>query len=201
MRGRAFQGASVADLAKACRTSKSLIYHYFPSKDDILYEVMAAHLELLVAAVEEAASASCSGPRERLRALTSSFMRLYAGAARPATRCCSTSSTICRRSAAPTWSPSSGGSSPRRRIRSAPIRPDRRRRAAADDAVLRHDQLDPHLVRARPARSCAEAARRCACRDHAARRRRLRRRSRARRPRPSAPTGRSARSRRRPPRR
>ena len=29
---RGFQGASVADLAKACRTSKSLIYHYFPSK-------------------------------------------------------------------------------------------------------------------------------------------------------------------------
>ena len=43
-----FQGASVADLAKACATSKSLIYHYFPSKEDILYEVMAAHLEALV---------------------------------------------------------------------------------------------------------------------------------------------------------
>ncbi len=28
---RGFQGASVADLAKACGTSKALIYHYFPS--------------------------------------------------------------------------------------------------------------------------------------------------------------------------
>ena len=34
---RGFMGASVADLAAACQTSKSLIYHYFPSKEDILF--------------------------------------------------------------------------------------------------------------------------------------------------------------------
>jgi AcrR family transcriptional regulator len=45
---RGFPGASVSDLAKACGSSKSLIYHYFPSKDDILYDVMAAHLDALV---------------------------------------------------------------------------------------------------------------------------------------------------------
>ena len=76
-----FQGASVADLAKACRTSKSLVYHYFPSKEDILYEVMAAHLELLVAVVEEVAARPRLGPEERLHALALSFMRLYEGAA------------------------------------------------------------------------------------------------------------------------
>ncbi len=76
-----FQGASVADLAKACRTSKSLVYHYFPSKEDILYEVMAAHLELLVAAVDEVAARPQLGPEDRLRALALSFMRLYEGAA------------------------------------------------------------------------------------------------------------------------
>jgi len=75
---RGFQGASVADLAKACRSSKALIYHYFPSKDDILYEAMAGHLDALVAAAEEATR---SGSAERkLRALTLGFMRLYAGA-------------------------------------------------------------------------------------------------------------------------
>jgi AcrR family transcriptional regulator len=76
-----FQGASVADLAKACRTSKSLVYHYFPSKEDILYEVMAAHLELLVGAVDEVAARPQLAPEERLRALALSFMRLYSGAA------------------------------------------------------------------------------------------------------------------------
>ena len=73
-----FQGASVADLAKSCRTSKSLIYHYFPSKDDILYETMAAHLDALVAAAGEATRSG--GAEQKLRALTLAFMRLYVGA-------------------------------------------------------------------------------------------------------------------------
>ncbi len=75
---RGFQGASISDLAKACGTSKALIYHYFPSKDDILYEVMAAHLDALVDAAADAVQAG--GPREQLRALTLAFMRLYVGA-------------------------------------------------------------------------------------------------------------------------
>ena len=39
-----FLGASVADLARACKTSKSLIYHYYPSKEDILFDVMHSHV-------------------------------------------------------------------------------------------------------------------------------------------------------------
>ena len=75
---RGFQGASVADLAKACKTSKSLVYHYFPSKEDILHAVMATHLDDLVAAAE---AATRSGTAEaKLRALTLAFMRLYVGA-------------------------------------------------------------------------------------------------------------------------
>ncbi len=76
---RGFPGASVADLAKACGSSKSLVYHYFPSKDDILYEVMAAHLDALVEAADDAMRAG-GDARERLRALTLAFMRLYVGA-------------------------------------------------------------------------------------------------------------------------
>jgi AcrR family transcriptional regulator len=75
---RGFPGASVADLAKACGSSKSLIYHYFPAKDDILYEVMAAHLDALVEAAGEAMRAGEA--RERLQALTSAFMKIYVGA-------------------------------------------------------------------------------------------------------------------------
>jgi AcrR family transcriptional regulator len=75
---KGFPGASVAELAKACRTSKSLIYHYFPSKDDILYAVMVDHLDALT----EAAEAACAtgSADARLRALTVAFMRLYASA-------------------------------------------------------------------------------------------------------------------------
>ncbi|HEV2745920.1 MAG TPA: TetR/AcrR family transcriptional regulator [Allosphingosinicella sp.] len=73
-----FNGASVADLAEACSTSKSLIYHYFPSKDDILYEVMAAHLDDLVGAADAVMREGSA--EERLGALTHAFMRLYVGA-------------------------------------------------------------------------------------------------------------------------
>ena len=73
-----FDGASVADLAKACKSSKSLIYHYFPSKEDMLGEVMTAHLDALVAAAREATRSGT--PEQKLRALTLSFMRLYVGA-------------------------------------------------------------------------------------------------------------------------
>lgn len=75
---KGFPGASVAELAKACKSSKSLIYHYFPSKDDILYAVMVDHLDALA----EAADASCAigSALDRLRALTIAFMRLYASA-------------------------------------------------------------------------------------------------------------------------
>ena len=75
---RGFQGASVSDLAKACGTSKALSYHYFPSKDDILHEVMAAHLDALVDAADDVMQVG--NARERLRALTFAFMRLYVGA-------------------------------------------------------------------------------------------------------------------------
>ncbi len=75
---RGFPGASVAELAAACKSSKSLIYHYFPAKEDILYEVMASHLDDLVAAAEAATRSGTA--EEQLRALTRAFMRLYLGA-------------------------------------------------------------------------------------------------------------------------
>lgn len=45
---RGFLGTSVADLSAACNISKSLVYHYYPSKEDILYEVMWGHVSSLV---------------------------------------------------------------------------------------------------------------------------------------------------------
>ena len=75
---RGFKGASISDLAAACGSSKSLIYHYFPSKDDILHEVMATHLDALVDAAYDAMQAGSA--KARLRALTLAFMRLYVGA-------------------------------------------------------------------------------------------------------------------------
>jgi AcrR family transcriptional regulator len=75
-----FLGASIADLAAACKTSKSLIYHYYPSKEDILFDVMHSHVRALLDAAERVAAEP--GPATaRLHALTQAFMRLYVGAA------------------------------------------------------------------------------------------------------------------------
>ena len=78
--GRGFASTSVADLAAACATSKSLIYHYYPSKEDILHAVMASHIDQLVQDVADAADAAPDA-HGRLRALVHRFMRHYVGAA------------------------------------------------------------------------------------------------------------------------
>ncbi|HWL47903.1 MAG TPA: TetR/AcrR family transcriptional regulator [Sphingomonadaceae bacterium] len=75
-----FRGASVADIAAACETSKSLIYHYYPSKEDVLYAVMASHVDQLVADVAEAMEEG-GDTKARLAALIRAFMRHYVGAA------------------------------------------------------------------------------------------------------------------------
>ena len=77
---RGFLGASVGDLAKACKTSKSLFYHYFPSKEDVLFEAMESHIRALSEATASVAAMNAGAP-QKLRALTQSFMHLYLGAA------------------------------------------------------------------------------------------------------------------------
>jgi AcrR family transcriptional regulator len=75
-----FLGASISDLAKVCRISKSLIYHYYPSKEDILFDVMHSHVRALL---DEAEAIMGQGlePAEALRTMTAEFMRHYVGAA------------------------------------------------------------------------------------------------------------------------
>ena len=75
-----FNGASVADVAERCKTSKSLIYHYYESKEDILYDVMISHVRALEAAATDAL-AGAARSEQKLRDLTQLFMALYVGAA------------------------------------------------------------------------------------------------------------------------
>lgn len=77
---RGFNGASVADIAERCKTSKSLIYHYYESKEDILYDVMISHVRALETAAADALAGSASA-EQKLRDLTQLFMALYIGAA------------------------------------------------------------------------------------------------------------------------
>ncbi|OFX06384.1 MAG: hypothetical protein A3E78_03460 [Alphaproteobacteria bacterium RIFCSPHIGHO2_12_FULL_63_12] len=72
-----FSGASLADLATACDMSKSLFYHYYASKEAILFAVMNGHMDDLLTALEKAPD----GEPDDLRAFARRLLRLYAGAA------------------------------------------------------------------------------------------------------------------------
>jgi AcrR family transcriptional regulator len=77
---RGFNGASVADIAQRGKISKSLIYHYYQSKEDVLYDVMISHVRALEAAAREAVAGDAP-PDRKLRELTHRFMALYVNAA------------------------------------------------------------------------------------------------------------------------
>lgn len=74
-----FNGASVSELAAACGVSKSLLYHYYESKEAVLHEVMASHIEVLTADVEHVMAMEATA-LERLRELVHRFMQHYVGA-------------------------------------------------------------------------------------------------------------------------
>lgn len=76
---KGFDGASLADLAEACATSKSLIYHYYASKEDILHDLMSRHMDELLSEIDEDALAMAPGAA--LRAFARGLLRKYAGAA------------------------------------------------------------------------------------------------------------------------
>ena len=53
---KSVSGASMADLAREIGASKSLIYHYYESKDDLVFDIVYSHLqeiEEVFAAVED----------------------------------------------------------------------------------------------------------------------------------------------------
>jgi AcrR family transcriptional regulator len=74
-----FLGTSVAQIADACKTSKSLLYHYYPSKEDILFDVMDSHVIGLLAAAHEVEGLDAT-PSEKVHRLADALMDIYVGA-------------------------------------------------------------------------------------------------------------------------
>lgn len=67
-----YSSAKMEDIAKACGATKSMLYHYFQAKDDLLFAMLKDHLDRVVAAVEEALSSS-TGAKQRLHAFVRSY--------------------------------------------------------------------------------------------------------------------------------
>lgn len=71
-----FARTSVADIAKTCGFLKSLIYHYFKSKEELLHGILAGHLQALLT-MGEAALASADTTEQRLRRFCQDTIAIY----------------------------------------------------------------------------------------------------------------------------
>lgn len=71
--------ASMAQIAAHAQVSKALLYHYYPSKGELIFAIIATHLEELDEAIEEADDTALP-PQQRLRKLVGTVLENYRGA-------------------------------------------------------------------------------------------------------------------------
>jgi len=71
-----FHKASIGQIARECNISKSLLYHYFSSKQEMLYRAMEDHILVLLETAEEVIARDLS-PTECLSQILDAFMHIY----------------------------------------------------------------------------------------------------------------------------
>ena len=71
-----FNGTTIAALADSCGVSKALLYHYYDSKEALLYDMLLVHCKLLSETASNATKES-DKPEEQLRSLVRALMELY----------------------------------------------------------------------------------------------------------------------------
>src|SRR5471030_1431196 len=74
-----FTGTSITMIAEACGVSKALMYHYYSSKDAVLFGLLEDHLQNLVTVVDAAPQSAGDG-KERLFAISAALLEAYRGA-------------------------------------------------------------------------------------------------------------------------
>lgn len=74
-----FHKASIGQIARECNISKSLLYHYFSSKQEMLYRAMEDHVLDLLATADEVLERNLP-PEECLSEILKEFMHLYENA-------------------------------------------------------------------------------------------------------------------------
>ncbi len=68
-----YPGAKLNDVAKLCGASKSMLYHYFPTKDDLLLALLTEHLDRLIADIEELVAGN-ETPKKKFSQLVETFV-------------------------------------------------------------------------------------------------------------------------------
>ena len=70
-----YHNTSMAEIAQACGSSKARLYHYYPSKGALLYQMLSDFIKQVYAASERALESS-TVPQEALRSLARALMQL-----------------------------------------------------------------------------------------------------------------------------
>jgi AcrR family transcriptional regulator len=73
---KGFAGTSIATISKYCNTSKALIYHYYQSKETLLFDMLHLHCSHLLATAHSINTQSESAD-QRLCQLLEVFMDIY----------------------------------------------------------------------------------------------------------------------------
>lgn len=71
--------ASMSQIATSAGVSKSLLYHYYPSKDALIFAIIREHLEELEQSLDDVATEGLT-PEQRLRLLVGTVLEVYRGA-------------------------------------------------------------------------------------------------------------------------
>jgi AcrR family transcriptional regulator len=71
-----FDGASISDIAHKVGVSKALLYHYYPSKEALLYDILHWHCLLLTETAKKALIVE-EDPKTQLNSLVRALLKLY----------------------------------------------------------------------------------------------------------------------------
>jgi len=73
---RGYAAATIADIARACGVSKTLMYHYYRDKEHLLADIAESYIERLQAIIDQVRAESLP-PAAHLRRLVELFMAEY----------------------------------------------------------------------------------------------------------------------------
>ena len=74
---KGFDSTTMVDVAQACGASKSHLYHYFPAKEDLLYAIVDAHIDVMTSQLTEVMALALPA-EERFSRFVESFVKLAA---------------------------------------------------------------------------------------------------------------------------
>ena len=72
-----YNATSIKSIAESCKVSKSLIYHYYFSKEDMLYDIAQSHINKLISIIDDCSRLSFETNQLKLKKIISQFMIEY----------------------------------------------------------------------------------------------------------------------------